>query len=175
MITLKIDNGEPCVSLAEVQAYVRVETGEEEALLAGLIRVSTENCESFIGQRLMARSFVMRAVGASSGWTLLNLQPIRAVSAIKSDDGIAVPTELYQVDVDHDGRCWIRGLTSGGIYNIEGSAGFADTPNDVPESLRQGIVRLAAHFFASRDSAAGDIPAAVTALWRPYRKASLLS
>ena len=46
-----------CVSLSEVQAYARVETGEEEALLAGLLRTASEMCETFLNQALVARDF----------------------------------------------------------------------------------------------------------------------
>ena len=36
----------PVVSLSEAQAYVRIETGEEEAVLAGLIRTASAICEA---------------------------------------------------------------------------------------------------------------------------------
>jgi uncharacterized phiE125 gp8 family phage protein len=53
-------------------------------------------------------------------------------------------------------------------------AGLAEDWNGVPEPLRQGIVRLTAHLYAHRD-AAGDAgpPAAVAALWRPWRRMRL--
>lgn len=40
---------EPVVTLAEAQAFARVETGEEEAVLASLVRSATSLCESFLG------------------------------------------------------------------------------------------------------------------------------
>ena len=51
------DLAAPAVTLAEAQAYVRVETGEEEAILAGLIRTATAMCEQFTGRVLLARDF----------------------------------------------------------------------------------------------------------------------
>jgi hypothetical protein len=47
---------------------------------------------------------------------------------------------------------------------------MAAQQNDVPEAIRQGVLRLVAHMFASRDGDGGSPPAAVTALWRPYRR-----
>ena len=44
---------------------------------------------------------------------------------------------------------------------------------DLPEPVRHGLMRLAAHMYASRDSALSEPPAAVTALWRPYRRVRL--
>lgn len=41
-----------------------------------------------------------------------------------------------------------------------------------PPAVVQGIIRLAAHLYAHRDDDAGP-PAAVAALWRPYRQMRL--
>jgi len=43
---------------------------------------------------------------------------------------------------------------------------------DPPAPVVQGVVRLAAHLYAHRDDEAGP-PAAVAALWRPYRQLRL--
>jgi hypothetical protein len=43
----------------------------------------------------------------------------------------------------------------------------------VPEPLRQGIVRLAAHLYAARGEVEAVPPAAVAALWRPWRRVRL--
>lgn len=58
---------QPAVSLGEVQAFVRVETGEEEAVLAGLIRAASALCEAFLNQIVIARNF-MEVVPASTSW-----------------------------------------------------------------------------------------------------------
>ena len=43
---------------------------------------------------------------------------------------------------------------------------------DLPESLRHGVVRLAAHHFRQRESDSTLLmpPAAIAALWRPWRR-----
>ena len=56
---------------------------------------------------------------------------------------------------------------------MSGVAGMASDGNGVPEPLRQGIVRLTAYLFNARDGSGGEPPAAVTALWRPYRRMRL--
>jgi hypothetical protein len=50
---------------------------------------------------------------------------------------------------------------------------MADDENGVPEPIRQGVLRLVAHMFTDRDGDGGEPPAAVTALWRPYRRLRL--
>lgn len=162
-----------CVSLPEMQAYARVETGEEEALLAGLLRTASEMCETFLNQALVAREYELD-LRAGDGWTLLPLQPVRSVSSIRRAGEIEpLAPASYRCDIDYEGRGHIAGLPRGGTFVVAGSAGMAVDGNGVPEPIRQGILRLAAFMFANRDGQIGDLPKAVTALWRPYRKAGL--
>lgn len=167
----------PAVSLAEAQAYARIETGEEEALLAGLVRTASELCERFVGQLLIERPFDEMLL-ASGRWQRLTLSPIRSIETVErvAADGSASPLTAggYEIDIDSRGDGWVRlvGLAEGRI-RVGGRAGLAADPNGVPEPLRQGILRLVAHLFAARDGAGGDPPAAVTALWRPYRRMRL--
>jgi uncharacterized phiE125 gp8 family phage protein len=168
---------EAAVSMAEAQAYARVETGEEEALLAGLVRSASALCESFIGQVLIARPFE-ETLAATSQWQRLSLTPVRtidAVATVAADGGsVALATGAFEVDIDSRGDGWVRALESReGRLLVSGTAGLASEPNGVPEPLRQGILRLIAHLFATRDGSGGEPPAAVTALWRPYRRIRL--
>lgn len=171
------DMAAAAVSMAEAQAYARVETGEEEALLAGLVRSASALCEAFTGQVLVVRGFV-EVIAATSEWQRLTLNPVRsidlveAVAADGSAAGLAVAD--YAVDIDARGDGWVRivGAVEGRI-RVSGQAGMASDANGVPEPLRQGILRLVAHLFATRDSGGGEPPAAVTAMWRPYRRMRL--
>ena len=168
----------PMVSLSEAQAYVRVETGEEEALLAGLVRTASAVCESFINQTAVARRFSERLAPIAT-WQRLSARPVRSIASVSLEmiDGTAtvLPAPSYAVDIDVEGCGWVRCLkpSSEGRLVVEGTAGMALDSNDVPEPLRQGVMRLVAHLFASRDGGGGEPPAAVTALWRPYRRMRL--
>ena len=98
------------------------------------------------------------------------------MSSVAADGTTTVlPASSYAVDIDVEGRGWVRCLqpTIKGLLLVEGTAGMAVDSNDVPEPLRQGVMRLVAHLFASRDGSGGEPPAAVTALWRPYRRMNL--
>lgn len=162
-----------CVSLSEVQAYARVETGEEEALLAGLLRTASVVCETFLNQALIARDFELD-MRAGEGWSLLPVQPVRSVTSIRRpDEAETLPPSAYRCDIDYDGRAHLTGLPRGEKFVVSGIAGLASEANGVPEPIRQGILRLASHMFANRDGQLGELPKAVSALWRPYRKAGL--
>lgn len=168
---------EPIITMSEAQAFVRIETGEEEALLAGLIRTASGLCEAFINQVAVARDFELD-VPATGSWVRLPVTPVRAITAVSIVDGgetIAAGPESYSTDIDFNGDGWVR-LTSGDAVRLRvtGRAGMAESENGIPEPIRQGVLRLIAHLFTARDgTAGGEPPAAVTALWRPYRRMRL--
>lgn len=175
---IRSDASDPPVSLAEAQAYVRIETGEEEAVLAGLLRTASLMCEQFIGQALVARAF-NETLRASSQWQRLSLTPVRSIGALAlvADDQSETPlvAEDYAIDIDASGDGWVRLLRSAeeSVVRVQAVAGMASDGNGVPEPLRQGIIRLTAFLFNARDGDGGEPPAAVTALWRPYRRMRL--
>lgn len=75
----------PIVSLSEAQAYVRIETGEEEAVLAGLVRTASAICESFIDQVVIARDFSVD-VPASGAWMQVPVSPVQSISMVETVD-----------------------------------------------------------------------------------------
>ncbi len=175
------------VPLAEIKAYLRIGTSEEDALLAGLARGAADMCEAFTGRALLARP-VEEVLPASASWTRLGAAPVRAIDGLASlaADGTAtiLPAEDYAIDIDAAGDGWVRLTGTGNTrrVRVSYSAGMATDPNGIPEALRHGIVRLAAHFYTHRDAAgpgsgpgpgASGPPAAVTALWRPWRRLRL--
>jgi len=169
---------EPIVAMAEAQAYVRIETGEEEALLAGLIRTASALCEAFINQVVVARPFQCD-LAASGRWERVPITPVKVLSDVAALDqnGVATPLPVggYTLDIDFSGDGWVRvpQTTGSSRLRVSGTAGMADEQNGVPEPIRQGVLRLVGHLFTSRDEAGGEPPAAVTALWRPYRRMRL--
>ena len=166
----------PSVTLAEAQAYVRIETGEEEAIVAGLIRAATSMCEQFTGRVILSRGFT-ETLRANGEWQRLSLTPVRSIDLVEAigEDGSGTPLAAsdYAIDIDSSGDGWVRMTNGGGKAQVTGTAGMASDSNGVPEPIRQGIIRLTAHLFNSRDGGGGDPPAAVTALWRPFRRMRL--
>jgi len=169
---------EPAVSISEAQAYVRIETGEEEAVLAGLLRTATAIGESFMNQVIVERGFVSD-LPVSTQWQQLAVSPVRSIAAVEAVDAAgvaaALPASAFAVDVDASGGGWVRLTSDPGTTRIRvsGRAGMAVDQNGVPEPIRQGVLRLVAHLFAARDGGGDAPPAAVTALWRPYRRMRL--
>lgn len=174
MAVMELDKGGPVVSLAECKAYLRLERDEDDAVLAGLLRTATGLCEAFVGQWLMVRA-AEQPMAVCGDWQRLRALPVLAVVSV-IDGEVALPGEAFEADVSVDGLGWVRLTAPAGLVlpRVRFEAGLADDWNKVPEPLRHGIVRLAAHLYTHRDAAdAGPPPAAVAALWRPWRRLSL--
>lgn len=156
------------VALAELRAFLRIEGVDGDAELAAQLRVATELCEGFIGAPLLERT-LRETLAARTEWQAMSVLPVRAVTAVHalSGDGsaVALTPEVYGMDIDAAGRGWVRSASVGRIA-VTYVAGSAGDWNAVPEPVRHGILRLAAHLRMDGD---GAPPAAVTALWRPWR------
>jgi uncharacterized phiE125 gp8 family phage protein len=111
---------------------------------------------------------------ASGRWQRLEVFPVRSIAAV-SIGGAAVASSAFATDIDARGCGWIRiadpAIT--GVVEVVGTAGMARGQNGVHEAIRHGVLRLVAHLFTARDADGGEIPAAVTALWRPFRRMRL--
>ena len=83
----------------------------------------------------------------------------------------------WESDIAADGTGWLRlvGLPQNPqLLVVRFRAGLGQDWNSVPEPLRAGVVRLVSHLFSHRDAADGaPPPAAVAALWRPWRRMQL--
>ncbi len=171
----------PPEAAGAAKAYLRVERSDEDSLIVGLVAAAAEICEAFVGTPLLVRGFT-ETIPAGRAWRRLNRSPVRAIGSVEavSAEGGAqpLPAEAYGVDLDPAGDGWVRLAAAGGTARIRVSyqAGLAAGWAELPAGLRQGILRLAAHFYTNRsvESARGsEPPAAVTALWRPYRRIRL--
>lgn len=163
---MALEPGAPAVMLAEAKAVLRLAGDDEDALLAGQLRSATSLCEAFTGQWLIRRAAEQTLV-AGPDWQRLRALPVVAIDSVRRG-GEAV---AFAADIDSWGQGWVRVEDGLGGAAVRFSAGLADDWNGVPEPLRAGIVRLASHLFSHRDAAdAGPPPAAVAALWRPWRR-----
>ena len=155
----------------EVKAHVRIAGGEEDALVAGLAAGAASLCEQFTGTALIRRRFT-ETIPASAAWRRLRATPVTAIEGVADADGAALPAEAFAVDIDAAGDGWVRMTdgASGGRVTISYEAGLAPRWALLPDALRHGTVRLAAHFYARRDQGEAPPPAAVAALWRPWRR-----
>lgn len=162
------------VALDEVKAFLRVATSDEDALIAGFVRSASMACEAFTGLALVSRE--IRETVTPGAWRRLGATPVQAIVEVTAvaDDNAETPlaADSYQIDIDAAGDGWVRVPNGERRARVRYTAGLAADWNGLPEPLRQGIVRLAAHLYAVRSEADAP-PACVAALWRPWRRIRL--
>lgn len=181
MAVVTMEAGALVVGLAECKAALRLERDDEDALIAGHIRTAMALCEAFIGQWLIEREGEQRLAG-DLAWQRLQASPVQAISGVFLA-GEPLAAGSWESDIGADGTGWVRlvGLPAGAAPATQPTtlvvrfrAGIGADWNSVPEPLRAGVVRLVSHLFSHRDAAdAGPPPAAVAALWRPWRRLQL--
>ena len=160
---------------AEVKAWLRLDSADEDALIDRLVRSAIGYGEGFMGRALIVREEVER-LPASREWRRLSLTPVGAITGVMGvpaeGAAFALPVDSYAVDIDGNGDGWVRVIASSAAGRIDVilTAGMVENWAGLPEAIRQGVVRLAAHMFAQRDGDGGAPPAAVSALWRPWRR-----
>ena len=163
------------VALDEVRAFLRVANSDEDALIAGFVRSASAACEAFTGLALVARE--VRETVVPGAWRRLSATPVRSIDEVAAvaSDGAETPLapDSYRIDIDAAGDGWVRVPGAEERARVRYSAGLATDWNGLPEPLRQGIVRLAAHLYAVRGEGAASPPACVAALWRPWRRMRL--
>lgn len=162
---------------AAVKALLRIETAGEDALVTGFAEAALGLAERFTGQVLIARTMAA-TLRTRHGWQVLGAIPVRAIGAVAATraDGTGATLSIgdYAVDIDADGAGWLRVSASGYVSATASfTAGLADDWAGLPAPIRQGAAMLAAHLFTTRDYSEREggaaPPAAVTALWRPFR------
>ena len=161
------------MTLDQAKAYLRIESGGEDALIGALLASAIGVCEAFIGSALVRRD-VAETLAADGRWQRLRVAPVEAIVAVEQVDPSGTASALsppsYAVDIDGAGEGWVR--APGMRVRVRYVAGLSPDAAGVPAAIAQGVIRLVAHLYASRDDAKAP-PAAVAALWRPFRRVRL--
>lgn len=139
-----------------VRALLRLEEGNEAALVERVAGVALGLAESFCGQMLIRRS-VEEPMPGLVAWQALAATPV--VTILSGGENA----------IDRDGRGWVRMQEAA---TVRYRAGLAEAWDSLPPEIAHGVVIMGAHLFDNRDAAAVP-PAAVAALWRPYRRMRL--
>lgn len=167
-------------ALAELKQWLGVTTAADDAPLSALLAAALEACEGFTGV-LPIEAECEEMLPLSPGWQRLATRPVQAITAIYglpvAGDRFALPAEAYALELEADGGARMRVIAPGEAtrFAVRFTAGLAPGWAALPDGLRHGVMRLAAHQHRQRDAdgAAPLPPAAVAALWRPWRRLRL--
>lgn len=168
-------------ALSELKDWLGITTTGDDAQLAALLRAAIDLCEDFTGTMPLQQG-CEELIPVSADWIRLTAQPVQAITAVQGlpAEGarFALPVGDYAIDLDHDGAGRVRVMRSGsaGRIAVRFTAGLAPDWASLPEPLRHGVLRLAAHQYRAREddgAVAALPPAVVAALWRPWRRLRL--
>lgn len=169
----------PGAALDELKQWLAIRSTADDAALAAQLRTAGEMCEAFTGAMPLA-ALCEEALPACGEWQALATAPVIAIAGVEAVPAegarYALAPDAYQIDIAADGRGMVRVARQGnaGRIAVRFTAGLAPAWELLPEGVRHGIVRLAAHHWRERDSGAdASPPAAIAALWRPWRRVRL--
>jgi uncharacterized phiE125 gp8 family phage protein len=167
-------------ALTELKAWLAITTARDDAELIRLLAASLATCEAFTGMIALEATYEeMRE--ASTAWQTLGLTPVRAILAVETLAANASRTALaptgYLIDITAKAAGRFRLIVTTGATRlvVRYTVGLSADWDSLPADLRHGVLRLAAHHFRTReeDSAKTSPPAAVVALWQPWRRMRL--
>lgn len=172
------------VTLAETKTHLRVTHADDDAFISTLIKTARQQLEARTGLGFITQAWSLFLDDwPETGEIRLPIGPLIDVSDIKvwSDADVAStidPAHYYEDKAAgrialRGSRSWVKpGRIANGIEVLL-SVGFGAAAN-VPEPLKQAILQLVAHWFATRgDEAAQGEPLTIASLISPYRKVRL--
>jgi uncharacterized phiE125 gp8 family phage protein len=165
-------------ALAELKQWLAITTSRDDPALAATIAAALELFEGFTGL-MPLEATCEEVLPACGGWRALATRPVQAIVGMEAvaPDGTrnALPAGSYEIELDAENGARVRAPGLSGAVAVRFVAGLAPGWAELPESLRHGIIRCAAHLFRAREGAGSEAlpPAAVTALWRPWRRMRL--
>lgn len=167
----------PPEALAELKLWLGITTPRDDAPLLALLHAAIDMCAAFTGV-LPLSCTAEETLPGKACWQVLATRPVTAMTAAERIDAAGGRTALapedhaFELDADGSGRFRLLSPVTGDRIAVRFVAGISATWAQLPEALRQGIIRLAAHQHREREgNGAGPIPpASVAALWRPWRQ-----
>ena len=178
------------ISIAEAKAHARIDTADEDAIVASLITTSRLTIEAALGLGLVSQDWRIRLDAVPrSGVIDLPMRPLNAVLAVRVRDAaggaVTLSASDYEVDaVSVPPRIALSptvgvlpGVRLGGL-EIDATVGYGAAATDVPAPIRQALLMLVAHWYEHREPVAvgvtpARIPDTVDALLAPFREVRL--
>ena len=168
-------------ALAELKNWLAISTTQDDLTLLALLGSALDTCEAFT-RTIPLMVEAEEILAPNRAWQWLSGNPVHAITQVEElrADGSRTPlaTGAYAIELEADGRARVRLLSPAvtGRLAVRITAGLAASWESLPDGLRHGIIRLAAHNYGQRDEVNANPapPAAVAALWSPWRRMRLI-
>jgi len=166
------------VSLADAKAHLKLDTADEDTLIATLITAARARAEWYTGRALLTQSWVLKLdVFPADGIVEIPLPPLLGVSevAFNTPDDLRTvqPASSYRVDAASEPARVVFAqqpslLRATDALEIAFSAGYGDAPS-VPAAIRQAILIIAADLYSHRGDDNAICGPQAQALLAPYK------
>jgi uncharacterized phiE125 gp8 family phage protein len=176
------------VSLAEAKAHLRVEHDDEDAEILALVAGARIHIEAQTRRALITQTWrLVRDAWPVDGRIAVLPAPLRELLAARvvMRDGSAQTIDLDRFTLDQAGAPAMLAFAPSTLpgsdrpvagIELDVEVGYGDDADDVPQPLRQAILKLVAHWYENR-GLAGDraavLPLTIGALIAPYRVLAL--
>ena len=174
------------ISLAEAKKHLRVEITDDDDYINSLIVVAREHVETITRRALITQVWELGLDNFPSEEIEIPLPPLQSVGSVKytDTDGVVqtLSAEKYTVDSKNEpgvivpvyGGSWPATRNIINAVLVQFTAGYGDTGADVPESIKQAMLFLIAHFYENREAVSAgtvirEMPLAVESLLATYR------
>lgn len=176
------------VTLMQAKAHLRISTDDDDAVLSALIEAAIDYLERDVGLALIRQTWRFWFDEIPATLVLpINRKPVSDVVQITVYDSQGMPENLAAADyflntvttparlrlaADSDWSAVQNGI------EVEVQCGFGTTGAEVPNSLRQAVLVLVAHWFEFRGAfdpsdQPVSIPDAYKRLLKPWRRMGL--
>lgn len=168
-------------ALAELKDWLGISVVKDDPQLLSLMRAALETCEHFTGTMPLQQD-CEEMLPASGEWQALATRPVQSIAGLYAlpaeGSRFTLPVSDYAIDLGADGTGAVRVSNPGsaGRVIVRFAAGLAADWASLPDGLRHGVLRLAAFQYRAREGGVDNAqwpPAAVAALWRPWRRLRL--
>ncbi|HUJ04057.1 MAG TPA: head-tail connector protein [Rhizomicrobium sp.] len=185
------------VTLSDAKLHLKVDTGDDDALITSLIAAARARAEWHTGRAFITQSWRLwldgwpgargdgglpPALSATPPVPIsIPLPPLASVDSITTyamdDSATVMDTSMYQADTaSAPGRIALKvgvappvNLRSLNAIAIAFTAGYGASASDVPDAILRAILMIVADLYANRGDAGVETSAAALATLAPYR------
>lgn len=185
------------IAIAEVKAHSRITTSDEDGLIAGYILAARHYAETFLNRALVTQTWDL-TLDYEWPWTLdadtdrhvqlieVPKAPLQSVISITYIDESGVTQTLASDQYLVDATAFVGRITPAydvvwpcvrdqlKAITVRFIAGYGDSPSSIPETVRQAMLLLIAHWYENREAVSTGatpthVPLGVEALLTPHR------
>jgi uncharacterized phiE125 gp8 family phage protein len=177
------------VTLDEAKAHLKVNLGDEDALITALITVSRQWAENFMGRAVLSQTWDYFLDGFASDCIELPLPPLISVTSVKYIDNNGATQTLatteYEVDTAAEpgivrlgfGKSWPGTRPKANAVIVRFVAGYAGV-NSLPGPIKSACLLVIGELYERREhgiiaSQVSVVPMSAEYLLWPYRMSML--